>query len=181
MSYSRPYLSLSDESLLAQCAKHIYKASGPGGQHRNKVSSAVRFHHEPTGISGHGDDSRSQHENRRIALKRLRMNLACRLRVPLDTRNDPIDPVVLECIHQPKKPSPGGAGHRLDIGRRDHRFWHVAAVVLDLLDARRGRLSDVSALLGISTGNLVRFCKSDRHLLSACQEVRKLHDLKPIS
>jgi hypothetical protein len=57
----------------------------------------------------------------------------------------------------------------------------VAAIVLDLVDARQGRLSEVSADLGVSTGNLVRFLKSQRHLLGVCQELRKQHGQKPIS
>lgn len=71
------YLSLDDAALLVQCAVHVYKSSGPGGQHRNKVSSAVRLRHNPTGITTHGDQSRSQHDNKRLALQRLRMNIAC--------------------------------------------------------------------------------------------------------
>ena len=55
------YLSLDDAALLAQCDLHTYRSSGPGGQHRNKVSSAVRLRHRATGITAHGDDSRSQH------------------------------------------------------------------------------------------------------------------------
>ncbi len=48
-----------------------YKASGPGGQHRNKVESAVRVVHGPTGLEAISSDSRSQYQNRVIAKKRL--------------------------------------------------------------------------------------------------------------
>ena len=44
------------------------RASGPGGQKRNKTSSAVRITHEPSGISAIANESRSQAENRRRAL-----------------------------------------------------------------------------------------------------------------
>jgi hypothetical protein len=80
----RPDLLMSDQDLLGQCDVHTYRASGPGGQHRNKVSSAVRLRHRPTGITAHGDDSRSQHDNRRLALRRLRLNFACQLRDQVD-------------------------------------------------------------------------------------------------
>jgi len=79
-------LTLDDDALLGQCEVHYYKSSGPGGQHRNKVSSAVRLHHKGCGVSAHGDDSRSQHENKRLALKRLRMNIACQVRRDVDLR-----------------------------------------------------------------------------------------------
>jgi len=57
-----------------------YKASGPGGQHRNKTESAVRIKHLPTGIIVTATESRSQHENREKALARLRERLAARSR-----------------------------------------------------------------------------------------------------
>lgn len=43
------YLSLTDAELLRQCNVDTYRASGPGGQHRNKTESAVRLRHTPTG------------------------------------------------------------------------------------------------------------------------------------
>lgn len=53
-----------------------YKATGPGGQHRNTTESAVRIKHLPTGIIVTASESRSQHANRRAAMERLRQRLA---------------------------------------------------------------------------------------------------------
>lgn len=47
------------------------RSGGPGGQHVNKVSSAVRATHVPTGLSVVASDSRSQHQNKKLARQRL--------------------------------------------------------------------------------------------------------------
>ena len=76
------WTNLTDEQLLAQCDVDTYRASGPGGQKRNKTSSAVRVRHAPSGLIVIAEESRSQHENRARALRRLRQAFFLKLREP---------------------------------------------------------------------------------------------------
>lgn len=56
-----------------------FRASGAGGQHRNKTDSATRITHIDSGASGQATESRSQQENTRTALKRLTQTPTFRL------------------------------------------------------------------------------------------------------
>lgn len=81
---------LDDDALLAQCDVQAHRASGPGGQHRNKSETAIRLVHKPSGVTAEGKDERSRTQNLRAALGRLREKLAKKAyRPPPRTKTKP--------------------------------------------------------------------------------------------
>jgi len=159
----------SDAALLAECEVDTYRASGPGGQNRNKVETAVRLRHKPTGLSVIAEESRSQAENRARALRRLRKAIALRVRRPVDVEGVP--EAVRACID--------GDG-RLRVGQRDRRYLACAAAVLDVLHSLGGFVSAAAARLGLTTGNLAAFLTADVDLLAETNRMRAAFGLRPL-
>jgi hypothetical protein len=154
---------LTDAQLLAQCEVDTYRASGPGGQKRNKTSSAVRLRHPPSGLLVIAEESRSQHENKARALRRLRQAFFLKLREPLPES-------VADC---PDIAVALTAAGRLDVGKKDPRFWPAAGIVLDVLDSVGARVSEAATLLGLSTGNLIAFLETDPKLWQEANLLRQ--------
>jgi len=65
----------SDEALLAECDVQAFRATGPGGQSVNTTDSAVRIRHRPSGVTVVCRRERSQLQNKRVCLERLRVKL----------------------------------------------------------------------------------------------------------
>src|SRR5947209_18255103 len=151
------WTSLSDSELLAQCELDTYRASGPGGQKRNKTSSAVRLRHPPSGLIVIAEESRSQHENRARALRRMRQALYLKVRDEL-----PPEALTPETVAaSPDYQNARGPDGRPDLGRKDARFWPAVGVILDVLQASQAQVSTAAAALGVSTGNLIDFLQID--------------------
>lgn len=65
----------SDDALLADCDVQTFRATGPGGQSVNTTDSAVRIRHRPSGVTVVCRRERSQLQNKRVCLERLRAKL----------------------------------------------------------------------------------------------------------
>ena len=167
---------LTDSQLLDQCAVDTYRASGPGGQKRNKTSSAVRIRHLPSGLIVIAEESRSQHENRARALRRLRQAIYLKIRDEIAA--DGLKPdAIAEVPDYRAGHLPGG---RLVLGRKDPRFWPAVGVVLDVLEAASARVSDAAAALGISTANLIDFLQTDPKVWEQANIIRARFGQKPL-
>lgn len=162
------YLTLSDEALLAQCKIEAYRASGPGGQHRNKTSSAVRLRHLPTSLTACAEEDRSQHVNKRRALKRLRRVIAMELldEVDLDTASPSL--LLQEHIR----------GGRIEVGARNPVFVLLAHELLSLLQAAGGQVSEVAKIIGVNTAHVVKFFEQDDAIWRKVLHIRQLNNLR---
>jgi hypothetical protein len=114
-------------------------------------------------------ESRSQHENRVRALKRLRRALALRVRKPV------ADGQLPEAIT-----SVIGRDGRLRVGQRDARYLPAASALLDVIQAEHGSVSATAKRLGITTGNLSSFLTADADLLEEANRIRAAFNLKPL-
>lgn len=172
------YLKLSDEELMSQCEMKTFKASGPGGQHRNKRESAVRLKHLPTGIIAQAVEDRSQHMNRASALARLRTLLAVKVRneVHLDAYSPPLE--LLQIL--PPKSTIRGSHCGPQIGPNNPKFLLGMQALLDLIFAVGGSISDTAKLVGLSTGALSRLILSDDSMRMAVNELRASQGMKPL-
>ncbi len=162
------WTNLGDNELLKQCEVDTYRASGPGGQKRNKTSSAVRLRHVPSGLIVIAEESRSQHDNKAKALRRLKKALFLELReaIPVESRT----PEALAAL--PDYAAARDRNGRLQLGAKDPRFWPAAGVVLDVLEAVEAKVSEAAELLGISTGNLIAFLETDPKVWQTANNLR---------
>ncbi len=154
--------ALEPERLLSDCEVRFSRRSGPGGQNRNKVETAVVLTHRPTGLTAEANERRSQAENRRSALFRLRLQLA------LDVRG--AAPV-------PYQPSPlwrsRCRGGRIVVSPTHDDFPALLAEALDVVAAHDMDVKAAAEDLGCSTTQLVRFLKDEPRALARINEVRR--------
>jgi hypothetical protein len=146
------FAALDPEVLAAQCDFRATRRSGPGGQNRNKVETAVILTHRATGISASASERRTQGENRRAALERLRLELALTVRRPID--RDP---------QRPYAPSPlwrrRCRGGQIVVNPHHTDFPALLAEALDVLHASDADAQVAARLLGCSSSQLIKLLK----------------------
>jgi hypothetical protein len=158
------------EELLAQCDVRRLRRSGPGGQHRNKVETAVAIKHRPSGVNAEANERRSQAENQAAALFRLRINLALDVRRPVETGS------VASLLWQSRK-----CGGKIRVSDSHDDFPAILAEVLDRVAALRADVNAASEQFGCTVSQLVKFLKQQPRaflLVNRWREERQLHRLQ---
>lgn len=163
----------SDDGLANKCEIDRYRASGPGGQHRNKTDSAVRLRLPSLGISAIAEDSRSQHDNKASAIRRMRAAIAVGVRAPID--RDAFSPSVRLATMLAAGTAPLG-----EKTRTKPEFWAAIAELLDLFWAHRSEVAATAQQLGVTTGALSKLLLHDDTVARAVNEMRRHFGNKPL-
>jgi hypothetical protein len=151
--YDHPAAS-SPEHLWEECDVRRLRRSGPGGQHRNKVETAISLRHLPTGVAAEASERRSQDQNRSVALNRLRVNLALDVRRPCGEDYQP----------SPLWQSRCKGGLKVSLSHAD--FPALLAEALDVLAASDAEPKQAATLLGCTQSQLVRLLRLDHRALT---------------
>ncbi len=161
--------ALPPEQLLKDCQLRLTRRSGPGGQHRNKVETAVVLLHRPTGVRAEAAERRSQAENRRVALFRLRLKLA------LETRAE-------RAADEPPSPlwQSRCAGGRISVAASHADFPALLAEALDTLSAHAMDPKQAAAALGCNVSQLVKLLKKEPRALAKVNRHRQEKGLRPL-
>lgn len=151
------HLLNSDIALLNQCDITYFKATGKGGQKRNKTSSAVRLKHKELDIATSSSSSRSQHDNKHKALKKMYYQIALHFRSE--------DKIVLD---------------RFDISLNNKQYHLWVAYVLDELWINKFDTKKTSSNFNISHSKLIKMLGRDNILWQEVNKQRKELNLKQL-
>ncbi len=153
-------LLMEPEQLIRLCEFSAQRRSGKGGQKINKTASAVRLTHGGSGISVIASESRYQAENRSIAIKKMKRQIALQIRNPAEAMA--IQDDELPSLKNPVYP-----------------LW--MARLLDVVEEKSYSTADSAAAIGISTGRLVKILARDPDLWGKVNSERRKRGMSVLS
>lgn len=148
------------DDFLRLCAFSRTRRSGPGGQHRNKVETAVVVEHLTTGIRAEASERRVLQQNRRLAIHRLRVRLALQVRTTPETSPSEL------------WESRTNSG-RLAVNVDHDDYPALLAEALDYVTMLEYDLSEAAGHFGISQTQLTKFIKTESQAWLAVNEGRR--------
>jgi len=162
--------ALDHDALLKDCTVTAGRSSGPGGQNRNKVETAIRITHRPSGIIAGATERRHKEQNKQQAIFRMRVKLAIQVREPVDPGAKPSACWAARTVHG-----------KLMINPSHDDFPTLLAEALDRIAMVNHELPAAADLLGVSASQLVKLIKHEPTALAALNKQREalgLHSLR---
>ncbi len=162
--------SYESERLMKECTLTRGRASGPGGQHRNKVETHITIVHNPSGIDAQAGERRLAKENQSVALRRLRLKLAMGIRIEVPAGEIQSALWKTRCVKG-----------RIVCNPKHTDFPSLLAEALDVIEACGLDVKKAGLRLGCSTTQLVRLIAEHRpafEQLNQSREDRGFHRLK---
>lgn len=150
------------EELMKDCDVRRTRRGGPGGQHRNKVETAVVIEHRPTKIIAEASERRSQEQNRQGAIFRLRINLALGFRTEWEMDRRPSALWQSRCT-----------GGKIVVSSEHDDFPALLAEALDAIEAFDMDVRDAAALLECTPSQLTKFLQQEPQALGIVNEARQ--------
>jgi hypothetical protein len=165
--------AMDPDVLAAECEFRATRRSGPGGQNRNKVETAVILTHRPTGISAEASERRTQGENRRAALTRLRIELAMTVRLPIRESGE-------EAFRPSQRWRSRCRAGRIVVNPDHEDFPALLAEALDVLHAHGDDPRGAANVLGCSPSQLIKLLKDEPRALTQLNERRRRAGRHPL-
>lgn len=162
--------SFPEERLADDVKVSRTRRGGPGGQHRNKVETAVVLKHLPSGATAEANERRSAGDNRTVAFFRLRVNLA------IEVRREP-NPDQTVCEAWTERVHGGKIG--INPAHRD--FPTLLAEALDRLAVAGWEFAPAAEALRVTPSQLMKFLRLEPRawqLVNRRREERGLHRLQ---